>query len=285
MTSALTPRPAAELANRPSVLVPRGGEPGDRLAAAITAAGFVARIVPLITFVPPDDPTALHEGLQDMAASSFDWLILTSERTVDALLAHTTQPLGDLCAPLQVAAVGPSTARRAAEAGIRVDVIPEWEKSARGLIQTLTAGNANAPAHATESTASTATTATAATNAPRAFVPHSNIARPELGVGLRAAGWQVTEADAYRTVTATTLPDDARDVDVVLLTSSSTANTWAALRRPDHDALLVSIGPRTTETALELGLPIAGTAPEPTVASLTDTLTSLVHLLPTHRRH
>ncbi len=161
-------QPAAQCA---LVLVPRGGEPGDRLAAAIAQAGFEPRIVPLITFVPPDDAAPLQQALRDMGAGAFDWLILTSERTVDALLAHTNVPLGELCAPLQVAAVGPSTARRAAEAGIRVDLIPDWEKSARGLIATLTAPGAAA----------------------RAFVPHSNIARPELGVGLRAAGWQVTE--------------------------------------------------------------------------------------------
>ncbi len=75
---------------RTRVLVPRGGEPGDRLAAAVEAAGFAPRIVPLISFVPPEDPGPLQLGLRDIDAGAFDWLILTSERTVDALLGHTS---------------------------------------------------------------------------------------------------------------------------------------------------------------------------------------------------
>ena len=257
------PRAAANpaAASRPRVLVPRAGEPGDRLADALRHAGFEPRIVPLISFLPPTDTEPLETGLRDLAAGAFDWLILTSERTVDALVAHSTIPPGGLCAHVHVAAVGPSTARRAANAGIAVDVVPNWEKSACGLVMDL-----------------------AARRPARAFVPHSDIARPELAAGLRAAGWRVTTVDAYRTVTATTLPAAVTEVDVVLLTSSSTATTWAALRDPEHDPLYVSIGPRTTETATELGLPIAATAPEPTSESLAETLTSLAHLLPTTRR-
>ena len=274
----MTPMP---LTSSPIVLVPRAGEPGDRLAEALRAQGFTPLIAPLISFIEPADPAPLVAELLALGEGSYDWLILTSERTVDALVrwapsavsepaTDPTQPTGssspdplhlpgrgatlpDLCAGARIAAVGPSTARRAREAGLTVDMIPEWEKSARGLVTDL-----------------------AALGPARALVPHSNIARPELAVGLRAAGWTVREVDAYRTLTASHLPDEAQHADVVLLTSSSTATTWARLRAPGHDPVLISIGPRTSETALDLGLTITATASEPTAHALSATLAGLV---------
>lgn len=230
-------------AARPArVLVPRGGRPGRELADALAAAGLAAVVAPLITFREPDDAAPLEAGLRRLTDGRYDWLVLTSERTVDALVTHG---VGTVPATTRVAVVGPSTGRRARAAGLRVDLVPEWDRTATGLLAAL---RDEPPT--------------------TAFAPRSSIARPELVDGLRAADWQVDAPDAYVTETATTLPDDARDVDVVVLTSSSTAETWARLAPASASRTVVSIGPRTSETATLLGLDIAREATSPDVPAL-----------------
>ena len=232
----------ADPARAVRVLVPRGGRPGRELAAALAAKNLEPVTAPLISFRDPDDVAPLRAGLSRLADGAYGWLVLTSERTVDALVDHG---LGEVPARTRVAVVGPSTGRRARAAGLNVDVTPEWDRTATGLLAAL---RDEPPA--------------------AAFAPRSSIARPELVDGLRAAGWTVDAPDAYVTETATALPDDAAEVDVVVLTSSSTAETWARVAPDAGRSLLVSIGPRTTETAHELGLTITREATSPDVPAL-----------------
>lgn len=374
------------------VLVPRGGRPGRELAGALADAGFTPVVVPLITFGPPVDGAPLLEGVGRLAAGAYDWLVLTSERTVDALaeasgvsgtsertidaLAGTSGVIGGSAADrpsgrqgpgaptivvpatTRIAAVGPSTARRARRAGLDVDVVPDWDRTATGLLTALVGprpdephlprrtdgfppsdgGNPsirgeerNAPLDSgsvhesrpdplsndalsagqhvdSRSVHGSRTDRVSDHSAPgggapdsgsvqntgpdqlssvavRAFAPRSAIARPELVDGLRAAGWHVDAPDAYVTELATSLPDEALDVDVVVLTSSSTAETWATLAgtaSADETLTLdgvatgtlprpwriVSIGPRTTATARTFGLRVEAEATTPDVPAL-----------------
>ena len=223
-------------------LVPRGGRPGRELADALAAAGLEPVVAPLISFRGPDDAAPLREGLRRLADGAYAWLVLTSERTVDALVEHG---LGEVPAHTRVAVVGPSTGRRARAAGLRVDLVPAWDRTATGLLAAL---RDEPPA--------------------AAFAPRSSIARPELVAGLRAAGWHVDAPDAYVTETASALRDGAAEVDVVVLTSSSTAETWARLAPASAGRTMVSIGPRTSETATRLGLEVAREAASPDVPAL-----------------
>jgi len=232
----------ADPARAVRVLVPRGGRPGRELAAALAAAGLEPVTAPLISFRDPDDVAPLRAGLSRLADGAYGWLVLTSERTVDALVDHG---LGEVPARTRVAVVGPSTGRRARAAGMRVDVTPEWDRTATGLLAAL---RDEPPA--------------------TAFAPRSSIARPELVEGLRGAGWTVDAPDAYVTETARSLPDDAAEVDVVVLTSSSTAETWVRVAPAGSSPVVVSIGPRTTETAATLGLTVAREAATPDVPAL-----------------
>lgn len=233
---------AADRARAVRVLVPRGGRQGRELAAALAAVGLEPVTAPLISFRDPDDVAPLRAGLSRLADGAYGWLVLTSERTVDALVDHG---LGEVPVHTRVAVVGPSTGRRARAAGLNVDVTPEWDRTATGLLAAL---RDEPPTSA--------------------FAPRSSIARPELVDGLRAAGWTVDAPDAYVTETATALPDDAAEVDVVVLTSSSTAETWARVAPAGSSPVVVSIGPRTTETADALGLTITREAATPDVPAL-----------------
>src|SRR5690606_15282300 len=75
---------------------------------------------PCIAIVSPEDTTPLDEALRNLAA--FDWLILTSTNTAYAL-ANRLETLGlTVPAQLQVAAVGPATAKTAREL-LSMDVV------------------------------------------------------------------------------------------------------------------------------------------------------------------
>ena len=303
------------------VLVPRGGRPGRELAGALAEACFTPVVVPLITFGPPVDVAPLHEGVGRLAAGGYDWLVLTSERTIDALaevsgtvgtstrtvdaLAEASGVIGGSAAdrpsvgqgpgtptivvpaPTRIAAVGPSTARRARRAGLDVDVVPEWDRTATGLLAALVGSRPDEPhlPRRIDGFPPSEGGNPSIRQEVRAFAPRSAIARPELVDGLRAAGWIVDAPDAYVTELATSLPDEALDVDVVILTSSSTAETWATLAgtaSADETLTLdgvatgtlprpwriVSIGPRTTATARTFGLRVEAEATTPDVPAL-----------------
>src|SRR5690606_34692181 len=102
----------------------------------------------------------------------------------------------------------------------------------------------------------------------RFLLPRADIARGFLPDALRDEGADVTELVVYRTV----MPEvdegrldavTSRAPDLVVFTSSSTASNFHALLGADRmetlkrSAEFVSIGPITTRTAEELGMPIA----------------------------
>lgn len=326
------------------MLVPRGGRPGRELAEALEAAGFEPVVAPLITFGPPVDAAPLLAGVGRLAEGGYDWLVLTSERTVDALVDASPAGVVQVPATTRVAAVGPSTARRAHRAGLDVDVVPEWDRTATGLLAALvgtpadlrspTAPDDPAGPHAPSAPHSPQHIPHPGSSLPqpapqwldsrsdhvtrldrlsghsaragamldsgsvqvtgpdrlssgvvRVFAPRSAIARPELVDGLRSAGWHVDAPDAYVTELATSLPAGSLDVDVVVLTSSSTAETWATLAEhvPAPPWRIVSIGPRTTATARTVGLRVETEATTPDVPALVAAVQRLAAPPPTRR--
>ena len=110
------------------------------------------------------------------------------------------------------------------------------------------------------------------------------VARDALPVALRAAGIAVDITAAYETrpvqgATLEKLASDfaAQQIDVVTLTSSSTARELVAALGPQAPALLAksvvaAIGPITAETARELGVRVDVVAEAYTMSGLLDAL-------------
>jgi len=218
------------------VLVPRAGEWGSRAARLLAERGTIPVIVPLIAYEPGEPMPA------GLARGDFDWLVVTSARTVEAL--------GTVAASTKVIAVGEATAAALRAAGIGVHFVPR-DRSAQGIADEW-------PGNEDER---------------RVLLPQSDLADPGLASVLMDRGLVVTAVVAYRTVAVEVPPDSRAPVDWILVTSGSVARQVAAQLAPLAPGTRVAcIGERTASEARSLGLPVAVVAPEKTLESLIDSL-------------
>jgi uroporphyrinogen III methyltransferase/synthase len=243
-----------------TVLVTRADRQAGVMSALIEELGGRAGEFPVIRIAPPTDPAALDAAVRGAAA--YDWLIFTSVNGVNAFwerLPALELDIRDLKGP-RLAAIGPRTAAALSERGLRVACLPEEyqaENLARALTGQVRAGD-------------------------RVLLPRADIARPFLAQALRELGAQVHQVTAYRTLRAGENADPVRralragEIDAVGFTSSSTARYAAELLGAEllraSGAALASIGPITSATARELGLPVTVEAGEYTVPGLVSAL-------------
>jgi uroporphyrinogen-III synthase len=254
---------ARPLAGR-RVIVSRARGQAGSLSAELQRLGAEVEEIPFIEIRPPASFAPLDAALA--AHRSYDWLILTSANGVQALggrLAGLKLTGSDLL-HLKLAAIGPAT-RRAAEAlGLRVDVMPE-EYVAEAVVSALRAEVAGK----------------------RVLLVRAKVARDVIPQELRRAGAEVDVREAYETVAPVSsraalraVLGGARRPDVITFTSSSTARNLLALlapgaavadeavRRMLAGVALASIGPVTSATLHEIGLPPQIEAAEYTIPGL-----------------
>jgi uroporphyrinogen-III synthase len=234
------------------VLVPRGGNWGDGVAASLRSYGAIPVIAPMINFAASDDQDALAIALHDLQAGLFDWIVITSATTVDVLMSQQVQiPEGT-----KVAAVGETTGAALALAGYRVDYVPEADNSARGLVKEWPRTDISG----------------------RVLIPQSDIAEPTLVSGLTTLGLNVEFVSAYRTVGVPVTEHIAHDVasgriGAILVTSGSVARQIAAQLAPlPEETLVACIGPRTAYDARAAGLTVHVIAEFRSASSLVDAL-------------
>lgn len=239
-----------------TVLVTRTRQQASKLSERLLGLGAAVIECPTIEIAPPADFAGLDAALAGLGG--FDWLALTSPNGVAGVLDRMRQLGMDArsLAGVKVAAVGPATADMLAANFIRPDLMPEtFTTAALGKALASEAGGA------------------------KVLLARADIATNELPDILRAAGAEVTEAVAYRTVRPAGLTADAAEaltagrVDWVTFTSSSTAENFLALiegAEIDMASLkLASIGPVTSGALRAAGL-------EPTVEAERHTIDGLV---------
>lgn len=274
------------------LLTRRPAQAGD-LEAALAAAcvggePLEVGFLPLTDAALPEDDGPLRAMVAEWAGDGRPgpapgWIVLTSPNAVRALRAVGWD--GHVPSGVRVAITGPGTARVLREAGCTAEpFLPPQDRSAAGLVTGLTALEPGGGV---------------------AWLPQSDLARPELAEGLRAAGWRVERAVAYETVpypadARRRLLDDALDASApegtdarvlapgaltdiprataVLLTSSSAAQAFvdAGLAPLAGERVtLLAIGRPTRDTALGLGLPLAAACPTPDGAGVLAALATL----------
>ncbi|MEM7608055.1 MAG: uroporphyrinogen-III synthase, partial [Myxococcota bacterium] len=248
-----------------SVLVPRPAHQGGALARLVRERGGKAVCVPAIEVCPPADEEALRSAVG--AAGDFDWIVLTSQNAVDAFFDQLRATKRDArsLGKARIAAVGKKTAAALERLHLRPDLVSKT-------------ANAEALVTALEPELAPAS---------RVLFPRARAGRDVLPDALRAQGHDVHLVEAYETRAvqgdgAAALAEALNQVDAVGLTSSSIVRS---LHAAAPDALrrcrLVSIGPVTTKTAVELGLEVQAEAPAASIESLLDTLEAIFAREPT----
>ena len=255
------------------VLVTRSPERSAALVAALQAAGAAPVLLPLIDFERAADQHTLDVACDALAAGAFDWLVVSSATAVHVLLEKAAERglrLDQLVpAGTRVAAIGPATRRLLEAHGLRVDLTPDGEPAAAGLLEVWPGGG-------------------------KVFLPQADIAASTLAEGLAASADAVDAVIAYRTVDYPAAPERrlavqredggagphppsyslltpetaAADIaegriDAVIAASPSAVRAIAALG-PLARCRLVAIGRSTADQAAALGLEVAEVAAEPT---------------------
>ncbi|MGA8210192.1 MAG: uroporphyrinogen-III C-methyltransferase [Nocardioidaceae bacterium] len=245
------------------VLVPRTKEQAGSLSARLRSYGSVPEEVPTISVEPPRNPQQMDKAIRGLVEGRYEWVAFTSVNAVRAVREKFDEYGLDARAfsGLKIAAVGEKTAAAMAAWGLRADLVPSGEQSARGLLEDWPPfDDLLDPIN-------------------RVFLPRADIATETLVAGLLDLGWEVDDVTAYRTVRATPPPAPVREAiksgrfDAVVFTSSSTVRNLVGIAGKPHTSTVIAcIGPATAKTAEEHGLRVDVLAPSPSVEVLVDAL-------------
>jgi uroporphyrinogen-III synthase len=225
------------------IAVTRPREHARALADRLEQLGAEVTLVPLIAIEPLEDDGELA-GLVE--GGDHDWIVFTSANAVRA----AGPGLRNVRA--RAAAVGPATAQALRDAGVEPVFSPD-------VFAALEIADGLEPLAGA-----------------RVLLPQSEIAESALADELGARGATVDLVDAYRTVprdAAEAELGDLRAADAVILMSGSAARSLAE-QGGAGPALVVCIGPKTAEAALEVGLAVGLIAHEATSEGIIHALTS-----------
>ena len=256
-----SPKSSVKRLHRLRVLVGRARHQAGALSTQLRAQGASVIEIPFIEIRKPRSFKSLDAALQ--AIGAYDWLILTSVNGVDSLWKRMTA-LGigtrDL-KHLRVAAIGPAT-KKAIELGqVKVDVVPK-EYVAESVVRSLRRR----------------------IQGKRVLLVRAKVARDVIPQELRKAGATVDVVEAYETVVPQSsrtrlrrlLHNPNRRPHLVTFTSSSTVRNFVQLLGSSRATLdgirMASIGPITSATLRELGLPVDIQAVEFTIPGLVDAI-------------
>jgi uroporphyrinogen-III synthase len=243
------------------VLVGRAAHQAGALSSGLGKLGAEVIEIPFIEIRKPRSYKLLDSALQDL--QNYDWLILTSVNGVTAVwnrlkkLRVTKKQV----AHLQIAAIGPATKKAIEGLGLRVDVVPK-KYVAESVVEALRDRITDR----------------------RVLLARAKVARDVIPRELRKLGALVDVVEAYETVIPRSsrvrlraaLKDTNRRPHVITFTSSSTVRNFMALLGNVGAGVppvlagtkLASIGPITSSTLRELGLPVDIEAKEYTIPGL-----------------
>jgi uroporphyrinogen-III synthase len=247
------------------VLVTRAHKQAEGLSSLLREFGAEVIEAPVIEIRPPESYEVLDVALQNIL--QYDWLILTSVNGVEALFSRL-EPLGlsvDSLQHLKIAAIGPATEEATQDHGLVVDVVPT-RYVAEEVVRTLRK----------------------LVKGEQVLLVRAHVARDVIPDQLRLAGAEVDVAEAYQTA----VPDNGKELlekifvdnqtpDLVTFTSSSTVKNFLALivgtEIPSKLAQVkfASIGPVTSGTLREFGMPVHVEADEYTMEGLAQAIVRL----------
>jgi uroporphyrinogen-III synthase len=245
------------------ILVGRARHQAGALSAELRQLGATVIEIPFIEIRKPRSFQWLDAALKNL--STYDWLILTSVNGVEAMWErmekrHLSNSAVEYL-HLHVAAIGPATRKAIEQRGRTVDVVPK-EYVAESVVRSLKRK----------------------VKGKRVLLVRAKVARDVIPRELRKAGAHVDVVEAYETVVPESsrrrllaaLKDAGKRPHVVTFTSSSTVRNFVELlglgKKECRSSLagirMASIGPVTSATLRELGLPVDIAAREFTIPGL-----------------
>lgn len=252
-----------------TVVVTRPAEQAEALARPLENLGAEVLLVPTIRIVPVPLNDEIRGAVERLG--TYHLVVFTSVNGVAEFLGRMREcgrSPADL-AGATVAAIGPRTAAALAVQGVKAGVVPE-EFVAEGLLKALEERGAGAGA--------------------RVLIPRAREARAVLPETLRERGAEVEVLPVYDTEPVERLAEPLARIaaaDYITFTAGSTVRRFVelaekAMAEEDADtpgagrplaerlagARLCSIGPVTSQTLRELGLPVALEAGEYTMHGL-----------------
>jgi uroporphyrinogen III methyltransferase/synthase len=221
---------------------------------------------PLIRIAPPQDYGPLDAACAEIY--KYDWIVFASVNAVDVFVKRLLATPLDLRAlkGVNLCAVGPATAERLGELGLKVDLVPA-EYRAEALVEGLTGSRD--------------------VSGLRILLPRADIGREVVAEDLRRRGADVTEVVAYRTVIVDPEREGEPDIyrmlldrriDVVTFTSASAVRNLVRVlgAEPAADLLqstvVACIGPVTAEAAAQYNIQARIVPAEYTVPALVDAI-------------
>jgi uroporphyrinogen-III synthase len=254
------------------ILVGRARHQAGALSSGLRKLGAEVVEIPFIEIRKPRSYKLLDSALNNLR--EYDWLILTSVNGVDAMwerlrkLHLTRKHLKQL----KVVAIGPATSKAIETRGVKVNVVPE-EYVAESVVKSLRKQVAGK----------------------RVLLARAKVARDVIPRELTKVGAQVDVVEAYETIIPHSsrtrlrriLKDPKRRPHVITFTSSSTVKNFVALlgeyawgdcprprkAGPIDGIRLASIGPVTSSTLREVGLPVDIEATQYTIPGLIKAIT------------
>lgn len=273
------------------VLVGRARHQAGALTSELRELGATVLEIPFIEIRRPRSFKRLDSALQNL--ESYDWLILTSVNGVEAMSQRLDKLNLDFATlrqrhdgregreftravtaaknkpalaaeELRVAAIGPATKKAIEQRGVQVDVVPR-EYIAESVVRSLRKR----------------------VKGKRVLLVRAKVARDVIPTELRKAGAHVDVVEAYETVAPQTSRKRLRSAlqnprhcpHVITFTSSSTVKNFVELLNANGKRALklngismASIGPVTSSTLRELGLPVDIAAKQFTIPGLVEAI-------------
>lgn len=228
------------------------------LAALLRARGIAVRRAPLLVLMPPEDWRAMDDAMARIP--EYDAVVVTSPRAARAIAARAAARVRRTSGLPPFWATGGRIAGELRRLGVTVRVAApsRGEGHAAALARSMIAAGVRSPV----------------------LYPCGDRRRDEVSSGLRAAGVDVHEVPAYRSVPASPAAarSACRGADLLVVGSPSVAALIATAveRRPPF----VALGATTARSAAALGWTPLAVARTPTTPDVAHAVTGLLRTLP-----
>ncbi|MBW1615002.1 MAG: uroporphyrinogen-III C-methyltransferase [Deltaproteobacteria bacterium] len=241
-----------------TVLVTRARHQASELVKKLNRLGALCVQYPTIQIMPAPDYKPLDTALEKL--NSYQWIIFTSVNGVTSFFERLFKQKLDSRAlgGLNTASIGPATAEKLKNYGIKSDIIPK-SYVAESIIEAFSHYNIKDK---------------------KILLPRAKEARTILPEQLKKMGAIVQEIISYKTepskknINELIAMLENKKINIITFTSSSTVKNFKALIQEEKfDELtknikIASIGPVTTETAKKLGFKVSIEAKKFTIDGL-----------------